>query len=141
MRGMSGVKVELRRISGLVVSAAVEVHRALGPGLLESAYETCLAYELEHRELRVARQRPLPVRYKGLTIEQGYRLDLVVNDLVIVELKAVDELTKVHEAQMLSYLKFSGCPVGLLLNFNVRLMKDGIKRYAMYQNLAKPGAP
>ena len=140
MRESNGVKVELRRITGLVVDAAVEVHRALGPGLLESAYEACLAFELERRGLEVERQRPLPVHYKGLTIEQGYRLDPVVNDLVILELKAVDEWSKVHEAQMLSYLKFSGCPIGLLLNFNVRLMKDGIKRYAMYQNITQSGA-
>lgn len=135
MRGIEAVKTEVNRVTGLVVDAAIEVHRHLGPGLLESAYEVCLAYELAQRGLLIERQKPLAVSYKDLVLEQAYRLDLVVNEQVVLELKSVDEITTVHEAQMLSYLKFSRCPVGLLLNFNVHLMKDGVKRFAMFQNI------
>ncbi|MCB8981892.1 MAG: GxxExxY protein [Ardenticatenaceae bacterium] len=111
------------RLTSQIIGAAIEVHRQLGPGLLESSYETCLAYELETRGLSIERQKPVPIVYKEIHLEHGYRIDILVNQLVIVELKAVEAITAVHEAQMLSYLKFSGCKVGLLINFNVALLK------------------
>ena len=118
-------------LTAAILGAAIAVHRELGPGMLESAYEACLAYELESRGLRVDRQRPLPVVYRGVRLECGYRLDLVVEDQVIVEIKAVDKLQSVHEAQMLSYLKLSGHRVGLLVNFHTRLLKDGLRRMVL----------
>ena len=121
----------LNRLTEQIIGAAVEVHRHLGPGLLESTYETCLAYELEQLGLAVERQKALPLVYKEIRLDQGYRLDLLVEQKVIVELKVVDKITSVHEAQVLSYLKLSGCKVGLLLNFDVRLLKDGIRRFMM----------
>jgi len=126
----------LNMIGDRIIGAAIEVHRQLGPGLLESAYEACLAYELEQLGLRVERQKALPIVYKDLMLEQGYRMDLLVNSQIVLEIKAVEELTDIHQAQLLSYLKFSGCPLGYLLNFNVRLMKHGIKRKLMSKNLA-----
>ena len=119
--------------SGQVVDAAMRVHSALGPGLLEGAYEACLAYELRQRGLRVVAQLPLPVVYEGVRIELGYRVDLLVDDAVVVELKAVAKLLPIHEAQLLSYLKLSEYRVGLLINFHVLHLKDGIKR--MVNNL------
>ena len=122
------------RLTSQIIGAAIEVHRQLGPGLLESSYETCLAYELEARGLTIERQKPLPIVYKEIHLEHGYRIDLLVNQLVVVELKVVEAITAVHEAQMLSYLKFSGCKVGLLINFNVALLKDGgIRRFIRSQ--------
>lgn len=118
----------INEISGQVVDAAMKVHTALGPGLLESAYEGCLLYELRKRGLRVANQVELPVVYDGVRIDVGYRIDLLVEDQVIVELKAVAALAPIHEAQLLTYLKLSGKKVGLLINFNVLHLKDGIKR-------------
>jgi GxxExxY protein len=115
-------------ISRDIISAAMKVHSALGPGLLESAYEVCLAYELTKMGHRVERQVELPVVYEGVRLDAGCRLDLVVDDCVIVELKAVDSLLPVFEAQLLSYLRFSGKELGLLLNFKVLHFKDGIKR-------------
>jgi GxxExxY protein len=120
-------------VSGQVVDAAMKVHTALGPGLLESAYEGCLAYELRKRGLKVGTQVGLPVVYEGVNIEVGYRIDLLVEDLVIVELKAVDKVAPIHEAQLLTYLKLSGKRLGLLINFNVVHLKDGLKR--MVRNL------
>lgn len=125
------LKKKIDEITGEIIGAAIEVHRELGPGLLESAYEACLVYELAERGLDVDRQRPLPVVYKGVRIKCGYRLDLVVNDLVIVELKAVEKLTTVHEAQVLSYLKLSSIPAALLINFNGKLLKRGIRRFVL----------
>jgi GxxExxY protein len=119
---------DVNRVTGSVVDAAMRVHTALGPGLLESVYEVCLAYELRERGLKVLQQVTLPVIYKGLTVEAGYRIDLLVNDLVVVELKAVEKLAAVFEAQLLSYLKLSGMPAGLLINFNVVHLRYGIKR-------------
>jgi GxxExxY protein len=119
---------DLNRVTEAVIGAAVQVHRALGPGLLESAYEACLAFELAQRGLKVAQQVPLPVVYGGVELECGYRLDLLVEDQVIVEVKAVDDLARIHEAQMLSYLKLSGRQVGLLINFNTKLLKSGVRR-------------
>jgi len=121
--------VAVNALTQRIIGAAIEVHRYLGPGLLESAYEACLAYELEQAGLTVERQKALPLVYKEIHLDQGYRIDLLVEQKVIVELKVVDELTPVHEAQILSYLKFSGCKIGLLINFDVKLLKDGIRRY------------
>jgi len=104
------------------------VHRELGPGLLESTYEACLAYELANRGLAVERQKELPVKYRGVKLDCGYRIDLLVEKKVIVELKAIERLEPIHIAQVLSYLKLSGCNVGLLINFNVKVLKDGIRR-------------
>ena len=119
---------ELDRITEDIIRAAIEVHRELGPGLLESTYEACSAYELTQRGLKVERQKPLPVVYKRLKLDIGYRVDLLVEDQVIVELKAVDRLEPIHESQLLSYLRLSRCKVGLLINFNVRVLRDGLKR-------------
>jgi GxxExxY protein len=121
---------EVNAITEKVIGAAIEVHRALGPGLLESAYEACLAFELNDRGLELERQKELPLAYRGVQLDCGYRLDLVVERRVIVELKSVEELTPLHEAQVLSYLKLSGYPVGLLINFKVRLLTNGLKRFA-----------
>jgi len=120
--------VELNRVTESIIGAAIEVHRALGPGLLESAYEACLAFELAERGLKVEQQKPLPVIYRGKRLDCGYRLDLLVEGAVIVEIKAVDALAPIHEAQLLSYLRLSGCKLGLLINFNVKVLKHGIRR-------------
>lgn len=114
-----------------IIASAIEVHRALGPGLLESAYEACLVYELAERGLHFQRQAALPIIYKGVRIDCGYRLDLLVEQQIIVELKAVDRIDSIHEAQLLSYLKLSNHQVGLLINFNVRLLKDGLRRLVL----------
>ena len=104
------------------------VHRVLGPGMLESTYETCLAHELSQRGLNFERQKDLPIRYDGIFLDCGYRIDLLVEDSIIVELKAVEKLLPIHEAQLLSYLKLSGYKTGLIINFNVEVLKTGIKR-------------
>jgi GxxExxY protein len=124
----SAENMELNEISEKIIGAAIQVHTTLGPGLLESTYEACLKYELQKRGLKVLSQVGLPVIYDGMKIDLGYRLDLLVEDAVIVELKAVTTITPLHEAQLLSYLKLSGKPLGLLINFNVTLLKDGVKR-------------
>ena len=118
----------LNQITEQIIGAAIAVHRALGPGLLESAYEACLAYELTQQGLKVETQRPLPIIYREVKLDCGYRLDLLVEDAVIVELKSVDRLVPIHTAQLMSYLKLSGCKVGLLINFNETLLKNGIVR-------------
>jgi GxxExxY protein len=114
-----------------IIGAAIDVHRELGPGLLEAVYETCLAYELAQRGLRVEQQKPLPVVYREVYLECGRRLDLVVEDRVIVELKSVEKMNPLYEAQLLSYLKLSGYKTGLLINFNVRFLVDGVQRLVM----------
>ena len=119
------------RLTDTILGAALEVHRALGPGLLESAYEACLVWELESKGLRVERQVAVPVVYKGVRLELGYRVDLLVENAVIVELKAVKALEPIHTAQILTYLRLSGVRVGLLLNFNAELLKHGIKRVSL----------
>jgi GxxExxY protein len=119
---------ELDRVTEGIIGAAIAVHKAMGPGLLESAYEACLAYELVKRGFKVERQKELPLNYGGVHLDCGYRLDLFVEDAVIVELKAVEAMTPLHEAQVLSYLKLSGCKVGLLINFNVQMLVLGIRR-------------
>jgi GxxExxY protein len=118
-------------VSKLVIGAAIEVHRELGPGLLESTYEDCLAYELDLRDISYERQKKVPVVYKGKTVADGLKVDLLVCGLVIVELKSVEKLTDVHDAQTLTYLKFTGCKLGLLLNFNVRYLRQGIRRLVL----------
>lgn len=115
-------------ITESIIAAAIEVHRHLGPGLLESAYEACFAHELMSRGVEFQRQLELPIEYKGLRLDAGYRLDIVIARAVVVEIKAVDALTAVHEAQLLTYLRLSGLRVGLLINFNVPMLRDGVKR-------------
>jgi len=121
-------QVRINSISQKVIDAAIEVHRVLGPGLLESIYEDCLVIELGKGGTDIKRQMPVPVLYKGELAGQSLRLDLIIEDEVIVEVKAVEKIIPIHQAQLLTYLKLSGCSVGLLLNFNSVLMKDGIKR-------------
>jgi len=118
-------------LTGQIIGAAIEVHRELGPGLLEYAYQACLAREFSLRGLPFEQEKPLPVEYKGVRLDCGYRLDFIVAGKVVVELKAVDAIHKVHEAQLLTYLKLTGCRVGLLINFNVPVLKDGIKRMVL----------
>jgi GxxExxY protein len=120
--------VEENEVSGQVIDAAMKVHSAVGPGLLESAYHACLVYELRKRQLQVESQLELPLKYDGRNLEIGYRIDLLVEQRVIVELKSVEKLLPIHEAQLLSYLRLSGRRLGLLINFNVVHLKDGIKR-------------
>ena len=120
--------MELHKLTEQVIGAAIAVHRELGPGLLESAYEECLCYELSERGIPFDRQKPLPVVYKSVRLDCGYRIDLVVAQKLIVELKVVEELLPIHEAQLLTYLKLSNLPVGLLINFHVPVLKHGLKR-------------
>lgn len=120
--------MNINDISGEIIDAAMKVHSALGPGLLESAYQACLKHELEKRGLKVQSQVVLPVIYDGVTIDLGYRIDLLVEDSVIIELKAVEKTTPIHQAQLLSYLKLSDRRLGLLINFNVLRLKEGIMR-------------
>lgn len=122
--------MDINEITSEIISAAIKVHSALGPGLLEWAYEACLMFELSNRGLAVSNQVLLPIRYGEVLIEAGYRIDLLVAETVIVELKSVDEVATIHKAQLLSYLKLSGKKIGLLINFNVELLKNGITRLA-----------
>jgi GxxExxY protein len=119
---------DVNQLTETVIGCAIEVHRALGPGLLESAYEICLCRELSLRKIQFECQRPLPVTYKGVKLDCGYRADLIVDERVLVEVKAVDQLAAIHDAQLLSYLKLSGLKVGLLINFNVRILTHGVRR-------------
>ncbi len=114
--------------SDTIIGAAIEVHEELGPGLLESSYEACLAYKLNNKGIEVILQKKHPINYKGLKVDEAYRIDLFVEGKIILELKAIDQLGNVHMAQLLTYLKLSGCTLGYLMNFNVSLMKDGIRR-------------
>lgn len=118
-----------QNLTRTIIGCAIEVHKLLGPGLLESAYEECLTYELIKSGLNIERQKPVPVVYKEIKLECGYRMDILVENIVVVELKTVEAFNDVHEAQVLTYMKFAGKPVGLLINFNVTLLKNGIKRY------------
>jgi len=132
LRVLGGKKMEeskqLNEITEQIIGAAIDVHRALGPGLLESAYEACLAFELVSRGLKIEQQRALPVIYRDVKLDCGYRLDLVVENSVVIELKAIDQLLPIHRAQLLSYLKLSGLKVGLLINFHTKMLKDGVVR-------------
>ena len=121
-------KDRLDSITRRIIGAAIEVHRRLGPGLLESAYEACMAHELRQIGFKVEQQKPLPVTYKDVKLDCGYRLDLVVEDPVIVDIKALERLAPIHDAQSLSYLRISNKRVGLIINFHVRLLKSGLKR-------------
>jgi GxxExxY protein len=120
--------MEINDVSGQIIDAAMKVHKALGPGLLESAYEACLAYELRKRGLRVATQEPLPIVYEDVRLDVGYRMDLVVEGAIVVEIKSLEAIAPIHKAQLISYLKLSGHKIGLLINFNVELLKQGVTR-------------
>jgi GxxExxY protein len=120
--------MDINQLSNKIIGAAIEVHKALGPGLLESAYEECLCEELDLRCLQYKRQEPLPVTYKGRKLNCGYRLDVVVENSIILELKSCEKMEPIYEAQLLTYLKLSCLHLGLILNFNVTMMRDGIKR-------------
>lgn len=123
-----------RELTHAIIGAAIEVHRQLGPGLLESAYEECMARELTLRSKPFDRQKPLPVVYRGIKLECGYRLDFLVDGRVVAELKAVEALAPIHDAILLTYLKLSGCKIGLLINFNCVVLKDGIRRLVLNYN-------
>ena len=123
--------MEINSITEKIIGCAIEVHKALGPGLLESAYEECLIYELQNAGLSVEQQKPVPVIYKEVKLDYGYRIDILVENTVVIELKTVDEFNPVHEAQVLTYIKFAEKKIGLLINFNVKLLKQGIKRYVI----------
>lgn len=120
--------MNINELTERIIGAAIRVHRELGPGLLESTYEACLLHELTKDGLHAERQKPMPLVYDGVRIECGYRADLLIEGSVILELKAVERLDPVHVSQLFTYLKLSGCPVGLIINFNVTLLKDGVKR-------------
>lgn len=120
--------IKEEEISKIVFDCALKVHKTLGPGLLESAYEECLFYELKKTNLKVEKQKPLPLIYEEVNLEIGYRIDLIIEDKFIVEVKSVEALNEVHLAQLLTYLKLSECKLGLLINFNVKLLKDGVRR-------------
>jgi len=119
----------LNKITETIIGAAIQVHRTLGPGLLESAYVACLSYELGKKGLIVEQQKPVPLVYEEVKLECGYRMDLLLERSVVVEVKSVDALAPIHEAQTLSYLRLSGCKLALLINFNVTVLKDGIRRF------------
>lgn len=121
--------MEINEITGEIIGCCIEIHKELGPGLLESAYEECLAYELSNSGLFFERQKPLPIRYKEIQIEYGYRMDFIVENQVVVELKSVEIINNVHTAQILTFMRFSEMNAGLLINFNVSVLKNGIKRF------------
>ena len=130
-QGHQEIAAGIDQTARAIIDASLKVHKALGPGLLESAYEHCLAYELVSRSLAVRRQVPMPIVYDEVALDAGYRLDLLVNEQVIVEIKSVDALTPLHEAQALTYLKLSKLRLALLINFNVPLFKQGVRRLAL----------
>jgi len=120
--------LEHEDLTRTIIGAAISVHRALGPGLLESSYEECLCHELSVQGIRFERQRPMPIKYKGVFLDCGYRIDLVVDGTVVVELKSVEKVLPIHEAQLLTYMRLGAYGVGLLMNFNVPVLKDGVVR-------------
>ena len=120
--------MDINQLTSKIIGAAIEVHKTIGPGLLENIYEECVSAELSKRGIPFERQKDIAVEYKGIKLESKYRIDILVNNLVIVELKSCDALLPIHEAQLLTYLKLTGLKVGLLINFNVPILKDGIKR-------------
>lgn len=128
MRSFAPIDADVEALAANVIDAAFRIHKALGPGLLESVYETCLCHELKHSGIPFKPQVALPIHYNGLTLDNGLRLDLLVDDKLIVELKAVEKMHPLYDAQLLTYLKLSGLRLGLLINFNTVLVKDGIKR-------------
>lgn len=123
--------MDFDNLSNKVIGCAIEVHRSLGPGLLESTYEQCLAHELTLNNIKFQLQQALPVEYKSIRLECGYRIDMIVENSLIVELKSAEEIKGIHEAQVLTYMKLSGIRTGLLINFNVKLLKDGIRRFIL----------
>ena len=125
---MSGDIMTENELSKIIIGCAIEVHKQLGPGLLESAYQECLFYELTQAGLRVKKEKPMPIVYKEVKLDHGYRIDLLIENRVVVELKTVDYLSDVHTAQILTYLKLGNYKLGLILNFNVSTLKEGIKR-------------
>jgi GxxExxY protein len=127
----SGSKKEFTELSKKVIGCAIEVHKTLGPGLLESAYQQCLCHELSLNKIVFQLEKPLPVKYKGCLLDCGYRMDIVIENELLVEIKSVDQLTKLHEAQILSYMKLANFKQGLLINFNARLLKDGLKSFVL----------
>ena len=131
MKNMKGMKREFSELSNRVIGCAIEVHRVIGPGLLESTYQQCLAHELELNGIAFKLEYPLPVEYKGIRLDCGYRIDLLIEDEIIVELKAVEELKGIYEAQLLTYMKLSGVKQGFLINFNVKRLKDGLKSFVL----------
>ena len=120
--------MDINQLSSKIIGAAIQVHKALGPGLLESAYEKCICYELSYQGFSFERQKPLAINYKGVKLDCGYRLDIVVENTIILELKSCEKIEPIHKAQLLTYLKLSGLNLGLILNFNVPVMRDGIVR-------------
>jgi GxxExxY protein len=135
---MGAVSTDAFRVTETIIGCGIEVHRSLGPGLLESTYEACTVWELTRRGVRLERQVKLPVVYRGVHLDCGYRLDLVVEESVIVEFKSAASIAPIHEAQMLTYLKLSGLPFGLILNFNVPVLRLGIRRLAGPAALDRP---
>ena len=123
--------MEINQITEKIIGCAIEVHKCLGPGLLESAYEECLSFELQNAGLTIERQKPVPVIYKNIKLDCGYRIDILVENTIVIELKTVETFNPVHEAQILTYLKFAEKSIGLLINFNVTLLKNGLKRYKL----------
>lgn len=123
--------MDINELTGKVIGCAIKVHRTLGPGLLESAYEQCLAYEMDIAKIPFKLQWPLPVEYKGARLDCGYRVDVIVDDMLILELKAIEEVLEIHEAQLLTYMKLAKIKVGLLINFNVEVLKKGIRRFIL----------
>ena len=123
--------MDINKITEKIIGCAIEIHRQLGPGLLESAYEDCMVYEMQLQGLQFVKQKPVPIIYKEIKLDCGYRLDLLVENEVIVELKSVEALAPVHDAQILTYMKFSNKSVGLLINFNVLVLKHGIRRFRL----------
>jgi len=120
--------MDINQLSNVVIGAAIDVHKILGPGLLESAYETCLCHELGLRGIEYQKQLKLPVEYKDVLLDCGYRLDVLVEDKIVIELKSVEKILPIHDAQLLTYLKLGSWPLGIIFNFNVPLLRDGIKR-------------
>ena len=121
--------MDVNELSYKIIGCAYDVHKILGPGLLESTYEKCLCFELDKLDIKYERQKELPINYKGMTLENGYRIDILVEDKIVIELKSVDTLQPIHSAQILTYLKLSHKPLGLLINFNVTNLQNGIRRY------------
>ena len=123
--------MELNNLTEKIIGCAIEVHRNIGPGLLESAYEECLAFELKKSGLKFERQKPIPIIYKDIKLNCGYRIDILVENQVVLELKTVETFNDVHEAQILTYMKFANKSLGLLINFNVKMLKTGLRRYTL----------
>lgn len=123
--------MEFESITREIIGAAIEVHKQLGPGLLESAYEECLVYELQQKGYKVERQKPVPVIYKEIKLDYGYRIDILVENKVLLELKSIEAIASVHEAQILTYMKFTNIKIGLLINFNVTVLKNGLKQFVL----------